>query len=165
MAPFRSNCSNSTTSQLIASAVNAMVCRSAVRTEYGGTSGGSRSLRSVERTWRRRLRPTSRSTSGQSSSMSSSRAWRRCGCSARRASSIAMGRLGNWAITAFPCVARKPPRSCICQTAIRAYSDELPLIPMTLNRRSGAVRGRQILPWLNAACARFDLATVTTQSG
>jgi hypothetical protein len=38
--------------------------------------------------------------------------------------SIAVGRLGNWAITQFPCVARKPPRSCICQIAIRLYSGE-----------------------------------------
>jgi hypothetical protein len=34
----------------------------------------------------------------------------------------------------------------------------VPLIPMTLNSRSGAVRGRQIVPWLNASFALFDLA-------
>src|SRR5207244_4209385 len=33
--------------------------------------------------------------------------------------------------TELPCVARKPPRSCICQTAIRTYSSEWLLIPMT----------------------------------
>jgi hypothetical protein len=29
---------------------------------------------------------------------------------------------------------------------------------MTLNSRSGAVRDRQIVPWLNASFALFDLA-------